>query len=131
MKIIPVCLLFLVFTCSNSENQVKLETENPENFIHVNFHETNSDFSTIEFTISNDAEISYYSTVVTIVEFRDDEKKIGSERIVLFPQPPFGPGSTYVHKSKLHSAPGTKEILVHIDRATIYPEKELKALKLD
>ena len=112
--------------CTESADKV-IGNENPVQSILISEIGVNDDFTSTSFKLTNRAKDSYYSGVVVIAEFRREGRKIGSERMVVYP-PLFGPGKQFVHEQPLYPASGTDELHLYVERASFYPEKELKSI---
>ncbi len=117
----------MVIACTDPETQVSGK-ENPVRSITLSQIDVNDDFTSTSFSLTNQSERTFYSAVVVIAEFRQEDIKIGSERLVVYPLPWFGPDSSYVHEQPLFPASGTDEIRFYVEGGSFYPDKELKVL---
>ena len=120
-------LTLLFMSCTDQESHISGK-ENPIHSIALSEIDVNEDFTSTSFRVTNQSERTYYSSIVVIAEYRKVGTKIGSERLVIYPFPWFGPDSSYVHEQPLHSAPGTDEIHFYVERGSFYPDQELKEL---
>lgn len=122
-----LALTFMVIACTESTDKV-VGKENPVHTIRISEMDVSEDFTSTSFKLTNKAKATYYSTVIVIAEFRSGGQKVGSERMVIYPVPLFGPESTYVYEQPIFPAKGTDDVQLFVDRASFYPERELKAL---
>ncbi|MDW3196107.1 MAG: hypothetical protein R8G66_27290 [Cytophagales bacterium] len=121
-----LALTFWVYACTESTDQV-MGNENPVQSILISEIDVNDDFTSTSFKLSNKAKSTYYTGVVVIAEFRREGRKIGSELMVVYP-PLFGPGKHFVHEQSLYPASETDELHLYVERASFYPEHELKSI---
>lgn len=122
-----LALTFMVIACTDSADKV-VGKENPVQSIRISEIDVSEDYTSTSFKLTNTAEATYYSTVIVIAEFRKDGQKVGSERLVIYPVPLFGPDSAYVYEQPLFPARDTDEVHLFVERASFYPERELKAV---
>lgn len=121
-----LALTFMVNACTDSADQ-EVGLENPLQSISIVEIDISDDFTSTSFKLSNKAKSTYFSAVIVIAEYRRNGQKIGSERLVVYP-PLFGPGKQFVHEQPLYPASDTDELHLYVERASYYPEKELKSI---
>lgn len=121
-----LALTFMAHACAAPVDQV-VRTENPLQSLSIAEVDVSDDFTSTRFKLSNKAKSTYYSAVIVIAEYRKNGKKIGSERMVIYP-PLFGPGKHFVHEQPLYPAAGSDEIHLYVERASFYPPKELNSI---
>lgn len=120
-------LALMIISCADNEAN-RDGKEDPLNSIILSEIDVSDDFTSTSFKLANQAESTWYTNIVVIAEYRKARTKIGSERMVVYPIPFFGPDSSYVHEQPLHPASETDEVHFYVERASFYPEKELKAI---
>lgn len=123
---------FLIFAlmlvaCVDQVEQV-VGKENAAGTVSILEIDVSGDFTSTSFGLTNQSENTYYSTIIVIAEYLNKGRKIGSERLVIYPVPLFGPDSTYVYEQPLNPVSNTDEVSFYVERASFYPENELKAL---